>query len=172
MYKWKIVGYNRNPGSQLYTLRMGDAEFVEKVTCIENGLKALDSMPVSFLLDKILVVEETTPQVPITIKYPSFWKLEERLNTFKNWPRYLYPRPEGLAKAGFFYTQISDKVTCFWCGKTLSQWAPYDDPVTEHGTWSSECPLLKMCYGPEEIIQPKQGFEFPNKFGCRPAGTG
>ena len=45
--------------------------------------------------------------------------------------------PEALAEAGFFYNpSVDDKdsVTCFECGKQLSEWEETDDPFDLHWT--------------------------------------
>ena len=164
MYKWKVLGYSR--GAFLHKeLAIGDSEFVDRNVCIDQGLKELANVPVSFLLyEKVLVVEQNPQPIPWVMSSPLLWKYEERLKSFTTWPRFLYPRPEALARAGFFYTGVSDKVTCFWCGKTVHDWEPNDMPVEEHKRWSSTCAFLTMMCHPGGIdILPEK---------ARPIGTG
>ena len=61
-----------------------------------------------------------------------------RFNTFdRRW------RPSGpirattsqIAKAGFYYQGIGDKVKCWYCNGGLQHWERDDDPWTEHAKW-------------------------------------
>ena len=63
---------------------------------------------------------------------PSMKCFQDRLKTFKNWPKQIEQQPKDLAEAGFYYTKIGDKVRCFYCGLTLHKWVKGDDPVCEH----------------------------------------
>ena len=49
-----------------------------------------------------------------------------------------------LARSGFVYTEIGDKVTCFSCGWTLKDWEPFDDAYREHLRWSENCVFANM----------------------------
>ncbi|KAF8638443.1 hypothetical protein AX17_002200 [Amanita inopinata Kibby_2008] len=57
--------------------------------------------------------------------------------TILKWPhpRTFRANPEALAEAGFFYdpsAEDRDNVTCFECGKQLSEWEETDDPFDIH----------------------------------------
>ena len=69
---------------------------------------------------------------------------EDRLNTFKHWPKQLLPDKYRLAQAGFCSKNEGDKVTCFACGLNLNDWERADDPWVEHEKWSSNCIYLKI----------------------------
>ena len=45
---------------------------------------------------------------------------QERLQSFKDWPKQLIPDKFSLAKAGFYYTGEHDKVQCFACSVKLT----------------------------------------------------
>lgn len=78
-------------------------------------------------------------------KYPEYVNFTERFATFNEWPKFLKgPSKSDLARAGFIYTQIGDKVTCFSCGMTLKNWEPLDDAYNEHLRWAKCCPYAKM----------------------------
>uniref|UniRef100_A0A8W8KYD4 Uncharacterized protein n=1 Tax=Magallana gigas TaxID=29159 RepID=A0A8W8KYD4_MAGGI len=49
-----------------------------------------------------------------------------------------------MGRAGFIYTQYGDRVTCFCCGMTLSEWKPVDDAYREHLSWSRYCHFAQM----------------------------
>lgn len=87
------------------------------------------------------------PKLGITCswKYPEYVNFTERFATFNEWPKFLKgPSKRDLARAGFIYTQIGDKVTCFSCGMTLKNWEPLDDAYNEHLRWAKCCPYAKM----------------------------
>lgn len=73
-------------------------------------------------------------------------RYEDRLRSFADWPKFLNPRPEALARAGFYYIGRGDKVKCFKCGVMLHNWEPNDDPVEEHRRWSHMCQYLRIIY--------------------------
>jgi hypothetical protein len=50
---------------------------------------------------------------------------------------------ECMAKAGFFYTNKSDTVTCFVCGISIKDWLETDDPITEHIRFKNNCKFIK-----------------------------
>lgn len=71
---------------------------------------------------------------------------EERLKTFDEWPKYMRPTPLELAKAGFYYTGMGDRVMCFSCKVVLKNWEPSDTAWDEHARWRSSCSYLRMAY--------------------------
>ena len=78
---------------------------------------------------------------------PKFYKyryLPARLETFKLWPRHHHVKAIALAQAGFFYTDCSDYVRCFYCGIILGDWTPQDRVWSEHAVHSPECEYVKM----------------------------
>ncbi|XP_065339807.1 baculoviral IAP repeat-containing protein 7-B-like [Cloeon dipterum] len=77
---------------------------------------------------------------------PHFVTLKSRINSFKEfWPKSHRQTPLELAKAGFFYTGIGDRVVCFHCNLGLKDWDPNDDPSVQHSKWNSCCNYLIMC---------------------------
>ena len=70
---------------------------------------------------------------------------QSRLKTFEQWPRYLPgPSPRELARAGFVYSEVGDKVTCFSCGVTLKYWEKDDDAFAEHLRFSPACHYARL----------------------------
>ncbi|XP_013399962.1 baculoviral IAP repeat-containing protein 7-like [Lingula anatina] len=70
-----------------------------------------------------------------------------RVQTFANWPPSRIPRPEELARAGFFYAGFGDNVKCFFCDGGLRNWEPQDDPWAEHARWFPRCGFVRLCKG-------------------------
>ena len=108
--------------------------FDNRDNCIQAALLDKPLSPLSY--STILQVDHIVPQ------YKKYIDYTERLGTYRQWPRYSLPRPETLTKAGLFYSQIGDIVTCFHCGTTLSDWQPFDDPLTRHATESKYCDFV------------------------------
>lgn len=53
-----------------------------------------------------------------------------------------------MAAAGFFFAptkEISDRVECFFCHQSFSQWQENDDPALEHVKLCPNCPWAKLC---------------------------
>ncbi|XP_062603908.1 E3 ubiquitin-protein ligase XIAP-like [Saccostrea cucullata] len=85
------------------------------------------------------------PVVRKSWKYPEYVNFAERYASFKEWPKFLKgPNKTDLARSGFIYTEIGDKVTCFSCGWTLKNWEPFDDAYREHLRWSENCVFANM----------------------------
>lgn len=85
------------------------------------------------------------PTMPHFWQYPEYRTFASRYATFQDWPKFLRgPNKKDLARAGFIYTQTGDKVTCFCCGMTLSEWEPVDDAFREHHRWSRFCQFAQM----------------------------
>ena len=69
---------------------------------------------------------------------------EGRLKTFDNWPKQMVPNKYDLAKCGFTYMGVGDKVKCFHCGVYLKDWERTDNPWNEHYKWSPNCDYIKI----------------------------
>ena len=67
-----------------------------------------------------------------------------RLKSFVTWPKQMNPKPEDLAKAGFFYEGVSDTCCCFHCGLLLHNWETDDDAIKEHYRHSPKCHFVKF----------------------------
>lgn len=63
----------------------------------------------------------------------------ERLKTFEIlWP-HSTPTALEMAKAGFYYLGISDKVRCAFCSVQIDHWDLRDTPMREHVKQFSNC---------------------------------
>lgn len=105
-----------------------------------------------------IVPVETPPTGGI---YPQYGTLISRLRTFGFWPKQLAQKPRLLARAGLFYRNQGDTVTCFMCGVSLMQWRLWDSPIVEHLKYSPACMYARSaCKGaytqPPENIKPKK----------------
>ena len=78
-----------------------------------------------------------------------------RLKSFENFPSTSYMNKFDLAKAGFFYCNTSDIVTCFCCNLKLSNWLATDCPYLQHTAHSPNCKFLAKIYSKIDVIDTK-----------------
>lgn len=81
------------------------------------------------------------------LAYPDYLSFKQRVNSFTWWPHQLAQKNINLAHAGFFYSNMGDKVTCFACGVKLYGWNIRDDPWIEHYKYARHCVYLEMVGG-------------------------
>ena len=62
-----------------------------------------------------------------------------RIHSFNNFPREVNIFTSFLARAGFYYTGVSDEVRCYACGITHRKWTSRDDPIAIHRRLSPSC---------------------------------
>ncbi|XP_041461211.1 baculoviral IAP repeat-containing protein 3-like [Lytechinus variegatus] len=67
----------------------------------------------------------------------------ERRQTFKAWSGTCPVKPEELAKAGFFYVGVLDRVKCFSCGGQIEGWEEGDTVMGEHENLYPYCDMVK-----------------------------
>ena len=89
-----------------------------------------------------------------SIAHPEYLLFKDRLKTFTAWPPQLSQRKENLSHAGLFYSNVSDRVTCFACGVMLYGWKPRDDPLIEHYNHARHCVYLQMIGGVRLFVLP------------------
>ena len=65
-----------------------------------------------------------------------------RLETFLTWPKADIVSPEILAKDGFIYLNLGDRVKCIFCNGVLRTWEPDNNPVEEHERHFPHCPFV------------------------------
>lgn len=66
-----------------------------------------------------------------------------RLLSYTKWPIEKCPDPCNMSKAGFYFTNIEDKVVCFHCGYGVRNWKKDDNPWYRHAWWSPNCLYLQ-----------------------------
>ncbi|XP_053382447.1 baculoviral IAP repeat-containing protein 3-like [Mercenaria mercenaria] len=86
---------------------------------------------------------DQTDSVPLPVS-TDFMFYEDRLSTFKKWPKQMSQKQTDLAKSGFYYTGENDAVKCFSCKIKLHNMESNDIPMQEHSRWSPNCVFLNM----------------------------
>ncbi|KAH3736388.1 hypothetical protein DPMN_042951 [Dreissena polymorpha] len=87
-----------------------------------------------------------------TAKYPRYAAVEDRTESFRNWPR-TRPTIPALCQSGFFYTGNDDLVRCFCCGIGLKDFSDTDDPLQEHVRHSRNCAYLLVLLGGQDGME-------------------
>ncbi|XP_059820694.1 baculoviral IAP repeat-containing protein 2 [Hypanus sabinus] len=65
-----------------------------------------------------------------------------RISTFAKFPPNALISERSLARAGFYYTNIGDKVQCFSCTVIVENWQPGDNPVERHKKANPNCSFI------------------------------
>nr|XP_046266060.1 baculoviral IAP repeat-containing protein 2 [Scatophagus argus] len=65
-----------------------------------------------------------------------------RISTFARFPNSAVTE-RSLARAGWFYTGVSDRVQCFKCNVTAEGWHAGDCPAEKHRQLSPSCPFIQ-----------------------------
>ncbi|XP_063769803.1 baculoviral IAP repeat-containing protein 1e-like [Pseudophryne corroboree] len=87
--------------------------------------------------------DKTLPTEPGTTSWNIFEDENVRLESFKRWPLDANVQPAALARAGLFYTGISDTVRCYVCNISIYAFESGEDGWTEHLKHSPNCEFLQ-----------------------------
>ncbi|XP_061658885.1 baculoviral IAP repeat-containing protein 2 [Syngnathoides biaculeatus] len=85
--------------------------------------------------------EDMSHQRP-TCHNPAMRREQDRLDSFHPWTLSIIT-PAELAKAGFYFLGLADRVACFSCGGQLSNWEPGDRASSEHQRHYPNCRLVR-----------------------------
>lgn len=66
-----------------------------------------------------------------------------RISTFAKFPSTAPVTERSLARAGFFYTGIGDRVQCFRCNVTIDNWQSGECPAERHKQISPNCTFIQ-----------------------------
>ncbi|KAL6082535.1 hypothetical protein STEG23_004619 [Scotinomys teguina] len=91
----------------------------------------------SVLLSKLMKSADT-----FELKYDFSCELY-RLSTYSAFPVGVPVSERSLARAGFYYTGVNDKVKCFCCGLMLDNWKQGDSPVEKHRQLYPSCSFVQ-----------------------------
>lgn len=89
--------------------------------------------------------------------------LDSRIKSFAHWPKSLQC-PQSMARSGFVYLNVGDRVACFSCNLMLNSWMPGDCPYIEHAKYLGDdrpCAYIEALFG-KSFIE-KHRTEYLNK---------
>lgn len=66
-----------------------------------------------------------------------------RMSTYSTFPIGVPVSERSLARAGFYYTGVNDKVKCFCCGLMLDNWKHGDNPIEKHKKLYPSCSFVQ-----------------------------
>ncbi|TKC40003.1 hypothetical protein EI555_001659, partial [Monodon monoceros] len=66
-----------------------------------------------------------------------------RMSTYSAFPAGIPVSERSLARAGFYYTGVNDKVKCFCCGLMLDNWKQGDNPIEKHKKLYPSCSFVQ-----------------------------
>ncbi|XP_008147422.2 baculoviral IAP repeat-containing protein 3 [Eptesicus fuscus] len=66
-----------------------------------------------------------------------------RMSTYSTFPAGVPVSERSLARAGFYYTGVNDKVKCFCCGLMLDNWKQGDKPIEKHKKLYPSCGFVQ-----------------------------
>uniref|UniRef100_A0A8C8ZD62 Baculoviral IAP repeat containing 2 n=1 Tax=Prolemur simus TaxID=1328070 RepID=A0A8C8ZD62_PROSS len=66
-----------------------------------------------------------------------------RMSTYSAFPAGVPVSERSLARAGFYYMGVNDKVKCFCCGLMLDNWKQGDNPIEKHKQLYPSCSFIQ-----------------------------
>ncbi|MGH0188229.1 UNVERIFIED_CONTAM: hypothetical protein FKN15_028858 [Acipenser sinensis] len=79
---------------------------------------------------------------PVDLRYDYSSELF-RMSTFAKFPASGAVLERSLARAGFYYTGVGDRVQCFRCKVTVENWQAGECPAKRHKRQSPDCPFVQ-----------------------------
>ena len=88
-------------------------------------------------------VSRGTGRAPESYDYAKMKEERSRLLTFRDaWSQEVPVTPAQLARAGFFFTGVADRVKCAFCFGALRNWEDGDCAMREHALYFPNCPFV------------------------------
>ncbi|XP_065218476.1 E3 ubiquitin-protein ligase XIAP-like isoform X2 [Planococcus citri] len=90
--------------------------------------------------------------------HENYITVEQRMESFKNWPIPQIKKSEELAEVGFFYSGKTDTVVCFHCNLVLGDWVATDVASKQHAHWNPLCAFIRQVKGQSFVEAEKKKF--------------
>ncbi|KAM5245628.1 baculoviral IAP repeat-containing protein 2 [Ctenodactylus gundi] len=97
---------------------------------------------VTGIMEDSTVLSNWTNDSNQTMKYDFSCELY-RMSTYSAFPNGVPVSERSLARAGFYYTGVNDKVKCFCCGLMLDNWKRGDSPIEKHKQLYPSCSFIQ-----------------------------
>ncbi|XP_075402632.1 baculoviral IAP repeat-containing protein 3-like isoform X2 [Tenrec ecaudatus] len=92
-----------------------------------------------------------------------------RISTFSTFPAGIPISERSLARAGFYYTGVKDKVKCFCCGLMLDNWKPGDNAIEKHRQLYPSCSFVRNLTSLHSMGAPSPSALSPAGVSARPS---
>ena len=102
-YRWEYVRYQLHP-YQDQVLKCSDRSFLNRAEALENAVQHGGILRLECRVVLLLIKERDDMLTSPLSNYAS------RISTFKSWPPSIPVTAESLARAGFFYEGLGDRV--------------------------------------------------------------
>ncbi|XP_007944205.1 baculoviral IAP repeat-containing protein 3 [Orycteropus afer afer] len=79
-----------------------------------------------------------------------------RISTYSTFPTGVPISERSLARAGFYYTGVNDKVKCFCCGLMLDNWKQGDNAIEKHKQLYPSCSFIQNLSSVNSLGAPSQ----------------
>ncbi|CAF1437880.1 unnamed protein product [Rotaria sp. Silwood1] len=83
--------------------------------------------------------------------HSAYAETPKREASFATWSKEELPTIDNLVRAGFFYSETDNTVTCFYCNGSLHEWSSHDDPVMKHAHCFPHCAYIKQLCGDDVL---------------------
>uniref|UniRef100_A0A8C7LTQ5 RING-type E3 ubiquitin transferase n=1 Tax=Oncorhynchus mykiss TaxID=8022 RepID=A0A8C7LTQ5_ONCMY len=103
---------------------------------------------------------------PVDLQYDNSSELF-RISTFARFPS-LGVTERSLARAGWFYTGVGDRVQCFRCNVTAEGWQTGDCPTERHRQLSSSCSFIQTLPSTANLLSSSHSAFSPLRPGPAP----
>ena len=115
-------------------------------------------------------VFQESPDISIDRTKPDFDQLRResvRLSTFHDWPTWTHAQPVELARDGFFFTGLDDRVQCAFCRRFLQSFLADSNPIDEHRKHSPDCSFLRNVTTGNPSTSDSTGLHFDQRNAVR-----
>uniref|UniRef100_A0A8K9UGE1 RING-type E3 ubiquitin transferase n=1 Tax=Oncorhynchus mykiss TaxID=8022 RepID=A0A8K9UGE1_ONCMY len=106
---------------------------------------------------------------PVDLQYDNSSELF-RISTFARFPS-LGVTERSLARAGWFYTGVGDRVQCFRCNVTAEGWQTGDCPTERHRQLSSSCSFIQTLPSTANLLSSSHSAFSPLRIPAKTAAT-
>ncbi|XP_065213437.1 E3 ubiquitin-protein ligase XIAP-like [Planococcus citri] len=130
-----------------FVFEMKGPEFTDKAYQVESMTEEASR------LQKIVKERNRDLEHPC---HDNYKRVEQRMQSFKNWPIPRMKRPEDLAAAGFFYSGEDDLVFCFHCNGELYNLKTTEVMSEEHAKWYPSCAFIRQVKGEAFVAAEKK----------------
>ncbi|XP_051842827.1 baculoviral IAP repeat-containing protein 2-like isoform X2 [Antechinus flavipes] len=115
---------------------------LHKTTSPEKDLSRFCSQNLMNILENSMFLLNMNTSNLCELKYDFSCELY-RMSTYSTFPVNVPISERSLARAGFYYTGVNDRVKCFCCGLMLDNWKQGDNAIDKHKQLYPSCAFIQ-----------------------------